>query len=206
MGVYADQVVPRVVGAVCGTRFFRPWRQRVCEGLSGDIVEIGFGAGVNLAYLPAAVRRVLAVEPAAVARRLARGAAMRSGAQVNFLDAPGGLSTLAEDSLDGALCTFTLCTVSNPEVTLAEVYRALKPGGELHLLEHGLSPDPRTVRWQWRLDGLEQRLAGGCHLTRDAASLARDAGFDVEVIEQRHAGGPRPWGYFTLAVARKPRG
>lgn len=206
MGLYADQVVPRAVGLVCGTRFFSPWRRRVCEGLSGDILEIGFGSGVNLTYLPKAVRRVVAVEPAVVARRLARSSTSRSAARITFVEAEDDRLPLEDDSLDGALCTFTLCTVAHPEVTLREIRRVLKPGAELHLLEHGLSPDPRTARWQHRLNGWEQRLAGGCQLTRDAATLARAVGFDVEVIEQRHAGGPRPWGYFTLARARKPLG
>lgn len=205
MGFYADQVVPRLVGVVCGTRFFRPWRQRVCEGLSGEIVEIGFGSGVNLTFLPGTVRRLFAVEPAVVARRLARSSTSRSAAQITFVETREDHLPLADDSIDGALCTFTLCTVARPDVTLGEILRVLKPGGELHLLEHGLSPDARTARWQRRLNVWEQRLAGGCQLTRDPVALARAAGFEVEVIEQRHAGGPRPWGYFTLAVARKPR-
>jgi len=205
MGFYFDQVVPRAVGVVCGTKFFRPWRRRVCEGLSGDILEIGFGSGANLTYLPASVRRVVAVEPAIVARRLARSSTSRSAADITFVEAEGDRLPIEDDSLDGALCTFTLCTVARPDVMLGEIRRILKPGAELHLLEHGLSPDARTARWQRRLNGWEQRLAGGCQLTRDAAALARDAGFEVEVVEQRHAGGPRPWGYFTLAIARKPR-
>ncbi|MBW4029696.1 MAG: class I SAM-dependent methyltransferase [Acidobacteria bacterium] len=206
MGFYADQVVPRAVGLVCGTHYFRPWRQRVCEGLSGDIVEIGFGSGANLAFLPASVRRVVAVEPALVARRLAGSAASRSAAAISFVEVEGGRLPLEDDSLDGALCTFTLCTVQRPDIVLGEIRRVLKPGGALHFLEHGLAPDARTAKWQRRLNGWEQRLAGGCQLTRDAATLVRDAGLEIEAMEQRYAGGPRPWTYFTLGVARKPRG
>ena len=87
MSLYADQVVPRVVGLVCGTKFFRPWRRRVCEGLGGDILEIGFGSGVNLAYLPDTVQRVVAVEPALVARRLARASTSRCAARITFVEA-----------------------------------------------------------------------------------------------------------------------
>ncbi|MDE3093563.1 MAG: class I SAM-dependent methyltransferase [Acidobacteriota bacterium] len=204
MGFYADHVVPRVVRVVCAHRFFEPWRRQVCAGLSSVVLEIGFGSGANLAHLPAEVRQVIAVEPVAQARRLARSQARRHGVPVRFLDVVGGRLPLDDDSVDSALCTFTLCTVEDPVAVLNEIRRVLKPGGVLHFLEHGLSPDPRTARWQRRLNGLEQRLAGGCQLTRDAATLVRDAHFEVQEIERRHAGGPAPWSYFTLALGTKP--
>jgi hypothetical protein len=93
------------------------------------------------------------------------------------------------------------------EQALAEVRRVLRPGGTLHLLEHGLAPDPRVAAWQHRLDGLQGRLAAGCHLTRDAPTLVAAAGLVVEELDQRYLPGPgvgRPWTFVSLGTAARP--
>lgn len=166
-------------------------------------MEIGFGSGTNVPYLPSSVRRVVAVEPAGVARRLAESRMSNFTVPIAFVDVNEGEMPLADDSFDGALCTFTLCTVEHPHVVLGEILRVLKPGATFHFLEHGLAPDARTATWQRRLNGLEERVAGGCQLIRDPEALIRAARFDVEWCEKRYAGGPRPWSYFTVGVARK---
>ena len=74
----------------------------------------------------------------------------------------------------------------------------------MHYLEHGLAPDASVARWQHRIDPLERRLAGGCHLTRDPTALVTSAGFTIERNEQRYGSGPRPWSYFTLGAAVSP--
>jgi ubiquinone/menaquinone biosynthesis C-methylase UbiE len=204
VGFYSNQVTPRLVGVVCGSKFFDSWRRRVCEGLEGDIIEIGFGSGANTAFLPGGVRRVFAVEPSRASREIAQSRHVDLALEINFVDLDGDSPPLAADSLDGALCTFTLCSVENPEETLRQLLRVLKPGAELHFLEHGLSPDRRTAAWQRRLNGCEQRLAGGCQLTRDPLQLIGQSGFVIVRSVQKYAKGPKPWSYFTLGVARKP--
>ncbi len=79
----------------------------------------------------------------------------------------------------------------------------LKPGGALHFLEHGVAPDEGVARWQRRLEPLQKKTAGGCHLTRDPVALVEAAGFTVKRVEQRYAKGPKPWTYFTVGVARR---
>jgi len=110
---------------------------------------------------------------------------------------------LSDESCDSALATFTLCTVPDARRALDEVVRVLRPGGSLHFLEHGLSPDARVARWQRRLDPLQRALAAGCHLTRDPLALVADAGLELTWSEQRYASGPKAWSYFTVGVARK---
>ena len=108
------------------------------------------------------------------------------------------------DSCDGALSTFTLCTIPDVVSALAEVARVLKPGAPFHVLEHGLAPDDGVARWQRRLDPIQHRVADGCHLTRDPIALLEGAGFEVVEHTSRYARGPKPFTYFTTAKALAP--
>lgn len=180
------------------------WRTEVTEGLRGRVVEIGFGSGLNVEHYPAEIEVVLAVEPAAVARQLARKRIAKGRIAVEHVGIDGQSLAIAEASCNAALSTFTLCTLPDPTVALREVFRVLRPGGRLHFLEHGISPDLKVAAWQRRLEPLQRRLADGCHLTRDPAALVASAGFQLERCEHAYAKGPKPWSYFTLGVAAKP--
>jgi SAM-dependent methyltransferase len=183
MGFYEKQVLPRILNATCGVKTIEPLRGRVCAGLAGDIVEIGFGSGLNVPFYPAAVTRVAAVEPSDVGWRLAgeRLRAARVPVQRSGLD--GQSLPFADGSYDAALSTWTLCSIPNAAAALGEVRRVLRPGGTLHFLEHGLAPDERVRRWQRRLDPLQRRLFGGCHLTRPIADLVTAAGFAITGLD-----------------------
>jgi ubiquinone/menaquinone biosynthesis C-methylase UbiE len=185
MGLYREHVVPRLVDLACGSAGFERWRVRAADGLAGRVVEIGFGSGLNVPHYPAEVDVVLAVEPARVARRLAERRIEASPVSVEHVGLDGQQIPLQDASCDAALCTFTLCTVPDPDLALSEIRRVVRPGGTIHFLEHGLSPDPRVARWQHRFDPVQRRLADGCHLTRDPTALVEQAGFVMEVNEQR---------------------
>jgi ubiquinone/menaquinone biosynthesis C-methylase UbiE len=201
MGLYREHVLPRLVDRACGTRELREWRRRVTAGLSGTVVEIGFGSGLNVPVYPPEVHRIYAVEPALTARRLAEGRIAASAVEVEHVALRGESIPLDDASCDGALSTFTLCTIPDVMAALAEVRRVLRPGGRFHFLEHGLSPDPRVAAWQRRLEPLQKRVADGCHLTRDATDLVRAAGFEIERVESRYATGPKPWTWLTEGTA-----
>lgn len=201
MGCYRDQVLPRLLAAAGAAPGLRPWRQRVCDGLTGRVVEIGFGAGANLDAYPAAVTEVLAVEPAPLARRLAARRLARSALRVSHAGLDGEHLELDDDSCDAALVTFTLCTLADPAGALGELRRVLRPGGRLHFLEHGLAPDPPVARLQARLDPLQHRLAGGCRLTREPLALLDDGDFALDWAEQAYASGPKPWTFLSVGVA-----
>jgi ubiquinone/menaquinone biosynthesis C-methylase UbiE len=205
MGFYREHVLPRLVDRACGTRELRRWRKQVTAGLSGTVVEIGFGSGLNMPAYPPDVHLVYAVEPALTARRLAEQRIAGSHVHVEHIALHGESIPLDDNSCDGALSTFTLCTIPDVEAALAEVRRVLRPGGRFHFLEHGLSPDPSVAAWQRRFEPVQKRLADGCHLTRDATELVRAAGFEIERVESRYATGPKPWTWLTEGAAIKPR-
>jgi ubiquinone/menaquinone biosynthesis C-methylase UbiE len=204
MGFYREQVLPRVVDKACGVSEFDKWRAQATEGLTGRVVEIGFGSGLNVPHYPPDVDLVLAVEPASVARRLAEKRVAASPVPVEHVGLDGQDLPLENETCDAALCTFTLCTVPDPARALGEVRRVLRPGGEFHFLEHGLSPDPGVARWQHRIDPVQRRLFDGCHLSRDAVALVEAAGFEMTRREQRYVRGPKPWSFITVGVAAAP--
>lgn len=201
MGLYREHVLPRLIDRACGTADLRSWRASTVSGLAGRVVEIGFGSGLNLPVLPAEVDLVYAVEPAPLARRLAERRIAASAVRVEHVGLQGESIPLDDGSCDAALSTFTLCTIPDVARALAEVRRVLRPGGRLHFLEHGLSPDASVAAWQRRIEPAQRRLADGCHLTRDPAALVRAAGFEIERVESRYARGPKPWSWFTEGVA-----
>lgn len=202
MGLYRERILPHLIDRACGTGDLGRFRSRVVDGLAGTVVEIGFGSGLNVELYPPEVELVYAVEPAEVARRLAARRVAAAAVRVEHVGLRGEEIPLPDASCDGALSTFTLCTIPDVEAALAEVRRVLRPGGRFHFLEHGLSPDAGVARWQRRLEPAQKRLADGCHLTRVPADLVRAAGFEIERVESRYARGPRPWSWLTEGVAR----
>jgi ubiquinone/menaquinone biosynthesis C-methylase UbiE len=179
-------------------------RNAVAAGLSGTVLEIGFGSGLNVASYPPEIELVYAVEPALIARKIAVPRIAASPIPIQYAGLHGETVALDDNSCDGALCTFTLCTIPGVEQALAELRRVLKPGGRFHFLEHGLAPDAKTQTWQRRLDPLEKRLADGCHLTRDPVELVKAAGFELEFVHSEYTKGPKPWVFMTFGQAINP--
>ncbi len=201
-GTYADHVLPRIINVACGLKASDPLRRRVCEGLHGHVVELGFGSGLNVPFYPSAVTEVAAIEPADLGWKLAAKRLAATSIRVERSGLDGQSLPLEDDSCDCAVSTWTLCTIPDAVVALCEVRRVLKPGGTFHFVEHGLAPDEKVQRWQHRLEPLQKRVFGGCHLTRSIADLVIDAGFtitDVDVFYEK--GAPKALAADSLGVA-----
>lgn len=203
VGFYEHQVLPRVIDVMLGNRQIQNVRRPSLEGLSGTVVELGFGSGPNVPLYPAEVERVLAVDPAEVGRRLASKRLAASSVPVSFVGLDGASLPIDDESADCVLSTWTLCTIPDVAGALAESRRVLKPGGRLFFLEHGLSDDPKVAHRQARFEPIQKKVAGGCHLTRDIRELVRDAGFDLERFSTFTIAGPKIMSFMYSGVGTK---
>jgi ubiquinone/menaquinone biosynthesis C-methylase UbiE len=206
MGFWERQVVPRALDVLMGTKGFDELRRRAVAGLHGEVLEVGFGSGLNLPHYPAAVTKVYAVDPSEVGRRLAAGRIAASPVEVVSVGLDGEAVPLPDHHVDTALSTFTLCTIPHPERALREIARVLRPGGTFHFLEHGHAPDEKVQRWQRRMNPVQQRIAGGCHLDRRIDELVRAAGFDLDELHTFYVAGPKSMSYLYAGIARVAAG
>ncbi|RSS83130.1 class I SAM-dependent methyltransferase [Streptomyces sp. WAC06614] len=184
-------------------------RRELLAGLSGRVIEIGAGNGLNFAHYPRAVSEVVAVEPERTLRRLAAEAALRSEVPVDVVPGAAEALPVKSEAFDAAVASLVLCTVRDLPRSLAELYRVLRPGAELRFFEHGLAPGPGMAAVQRALDRTTvwPRLFGGCHTARDPLAAIEAAGF--RVVSQRtlrlpERGPALPSSYCVLGSARRP--
>lgn len=201
---YNDRVLPRLTEISCSDRTTGRWREEVCADATGDVLEVGFGSGTNLLHYPASVRRVLAVEPSDVAWRRAGRRVEDFGRPVERIGLDGAALDLPDDSVDTVVSAYTMCTIPDLASALSEMRRVLRPGGSLHFVEHGLSPDAAVADRQRRWTPRWQKVAGGCHLDRDIAHLVEEAGFNLSDLETFYESGPelaKPFAWMTVGRA-----
>ena len=202
MGIYTDQVVPRITSVLLGNKEFGKIRAEECEGLTGDVIEIGFGSGLNVPHLPPEVTGLWAVDPSGVAQKLAAKRIAASPVPFHSAGLDGAQLDLPDDRFDSALSTMTLCTIPDVVTALDELRRVMKPGARFHFAEHGHAPDEKVARFQDRFDPWQGRIAGGCHLNRDVRALLTEAGFEIEQLRNFYLKGPKAFGYMYVGRAR----
>lgn len=160
------------------------YRRRLLAGLSGRVVEVGAGNGLNFGHYPETVTQVVAVEPDDHLRRLAEQAASRATVPVHVVAGDAANLPVEDGSFDAAVASLVLCSVSDVPAALAQIRWMLKPGGELRFFEHVRSDNRWLGLLQDAVAPLCARVAGGCHPNRDTAAAIRAAGFDIEEIER----------------------
>ena len=169
----------------------REWRAELLGGLSGRVLEIGAGTGLNLPhYSRSAVTELVLAEPDAAMRRRLDIKAVAQGVKATVVDAPAEALPFDDATFDAVVSTLVLCSVSDQRAALAEVARVLVPGGRLVFLEHvaaDAATTPERLRRQRRVEPVWKRVAGGCHLTRATEQAIRDAGFTFEVEPTRES-------------------
>jgi ubiquinone/menaquinone biosynthesis C-methylase UbiE len=168
------------------------------------VLEIGFGTGHNLPFLPADVTRLLAVEPSGRSVELARERIAESPIDVEVVGLDGQRLPVEDESVDAVLCTWSLCTIPDGVAAVREVRRVLRPGGRFRFIEHGAAPDTEVRRWQDRLNPIQNRIGGGCNLNRDIAGIIEAGGLSITTLDRYYnPGEPKAFGamYEGTAVA-----
>ncbi len=200
---YEERVLPSLINLACSIKPARKQREKIVPRATGDVLEIGFGSGLNLPYYDRdKVRRVWGLEPSAGMRRLARKAIARSSLEVELIDLPGEEIPLDDDSVDTVLVTYTLCTIPEVAEALRGMRRVLKPQGRLLFCEHGKAPDSNVQKWQDRLNPAWKKIAGGCNMNREIVAELEEAGFLIEDDNRMYLPGVKALTYNYWGAAR----
>jgi ubiquinone/menaquinone biosynthesis C-methylase UbiE len=203
MSFYEDRVLPHLIQLACSSKPASKQREKIVHRAYGDVLEVGFGGGLNLPYYDRTnVRRVFGLEPSAGMRRSAARQIDASGIDVELIDLPGEEIPLDNHSVDSILVTFTLCTIPDVAAALSGMRRVLKPGGHLFFCEHGKSPDPGVHRWQRRMNPAWRVVSGGCNMDRDIPALLEAGGFTIEEDNRMYIPGIRALSYNFWGTAR----
>jgi len=204
MGFYADHIFPRLMDWTLRGPVQQSEREKALQSVRGDVLEVGFGTGLNLRHYPPGVTRLTAIDVAdmlqlRVARRIAAvpfpvERAQPSGDELPFPDG----------RFDCVVTTFTLCSIKDPVAALRQIRRVLKPEGTYVFLEHGRSDDERVARRQDFFNPLQRRVACGCNINRRIDALIREAGLEVRGLERYALGGiPRIMAEMYRGTARR---
>lgn len=203
---YEANIMPRLITCACSQGQVMKRRSAVVPLAYGDVFELGCGGGINHTFYDAgAITSYAGIDPHEGLLDAARDAARAKGWAADIRAGRGEAIPFADASFDCAVCTFTLCSVDDPEAVMHEMRRVLRPGGTLLFLEHGSAPDAPVRRWQERIEPVWKRLAGGCHLTRPITSALAGAGFAAEQLGEGYTPeAPRFAGWMEWGIARKP--
>jgi ubiquinone/menaquinone biosynthesis C-methylase UbiE len=205
MGFYSRVVFPRVVDFLGSSSVKDEARRAFLSEVKGEVLEIGFGTGLNLPHYPNDIQKITTVDsnPGMNARAVKRMS--NSPITVENRVLSGESLPMENGTFDSVVTAYTLCTIDDVESALKEMYRVLKPGGRLFFLEHGLSKDPKVQKWQHRLTPFQKVVGVGCRLNRGMRRIIEDAGFGIiELHEYYMKDDPKTHGYTYQGIAEKP--
>lgn len=209
-GVRSHPVFARVyakVAELAERRGAAEHRQRLLAGLSGRVIEVGAGGGANFPHYPTTVSEVVAVEPERYLRERAERVAAQAAVRVSVADGGGDRLPGEDESFDAGVAALVLCTVPDQRSALAELFRVIRPGGELRFYEHVIADTAGQARFQRFADAtFWPHIAGGCHMARDTESAIELAGFEIEICEHfKFSPAPLiPADPHILGIARRP--
>lgn len=197
-------MVPKLIGCACAQPQIMKARSRIVPKAEGDVLELGCGGGINMAFYDfARIKSFSGVDPSAGLLDRSREAAQAVGIEADIRGGVGEAIPFASESFDTVLCTFTLCSVDDQRKVLSEMRRVLRPGGKVLFLEHGSAPDENVRKWQRRIEPLWKRIGGNCHLTRPITSAYEAAGFKVSAGDKGYMPkSPRPFSWIEWGEAR----
>jgi ubiquinone/menaquinone biosynthesis C-methylase UbiE len=171
MGFYSQVILPRLLDLSMSSPALTRYRSEILADVQGEVLEIGFGTGLNLKHYPPQVERITTIDVNSGMNAIAQRRIADSKIQVNHRVLNGESLPMADSTFDYVVSTWTLCSIAKVDQALQEIYRVLKPGGKFVFVEHGLSDRPNVQVWQNRLTPIQKRLADGCHLNRNIQML-----------------------------------
>lgn len=196
MGLYAKYILPRFIDLGMRNKDTKKLRAEWVPHARGEVLEVGIGSGLNLAFYTPAVQHVYGVDPSTELQRMARKRTLGRLLNVEFLSQSAEEELpLPDKSMDTVVMTWTLCSIPDPGKALLQMKRVLKPDGRLIFLEHGRAPDAGVAAWQDRLNPIWKHIGGGCHLNRKIDELLTHAGFQIDELRTIYLPGPRPMTY-----------
>jgi ubiquinone/menaquinone biosynthesis C-methylase UbiE len=204
IGWWDRVMVPKIIGFACAQPQIMKARSRIVPDASGDVLELGCGGGINMAfYDPAKIKSFSGVDPSPALLERSREAAQAIGLEADIRGGVGEALPFADASFDTVVITFTLCSVESQAQVLSEMRRVLRPGGKALFLEHGSAPDASVQKWQRRIEPIWKRVGGGCHLTRPISGAYESAGFKMARVEKGYLPkSPRPFSWIEWGEAR----
>lgn len=177
---YESKVLPKLLTVLCNTKPNHYQRKKVVPLAIGDVVEIGVGPGLNLQYYNLdTVNKVIGIDPSDELNKIAKKNANKVNLDIEFNLSSAESIDLPTSSVDSVVCTFSLCSIPNPQKALKEIHRILKPGGKYYFCEHGISPDLSTRIFQNVTNIFYPKLSGGCHANRDIPKLISESGLKI---------------------------
>lgn len=203
MGFYSQVIFPRLLDWAMSNPTFAKYREEVLTGVEGEVLEIGFGTGLNLSYYPPSLQKLVTVDPNVGSNQIAQKRIQASDIEIDNRILNGENLPMADNTFDAVVSTWTLCSIAKVEQALSEIYRVLKPGGKFFFIEHGLSDEPKVQVWQNRLNPLQNIIADGCNLNRNMRELVQKQ-FDNLTVEEFYLEDlPKVGAYMYQGVATK---
>lgn len=203
MGFYEQKILPYLLDLSLSAPSVAKHRRDILAEVSGEVLEIGFGTGLNLLFYPKQIHQIATVDPNAGVQAIAQKRIAGSGMTIDHYILSSEHLPMPDHSFDSVVSTFTLCSIPDVKQALSEIYRVLKPGGRFFFLEHGLSDESNVQVWQNRLTPIQKRIAGGCHLNRNIRALIEEQ-FDQVAIDKLYLENtPKVAAYLYKGIATK---
>ncbi|MDY6897268.1 MAG: class I SAM-dependent methyltransferase [Cyanobacteriota bacterium] len=203
MGFYSQKIFPYLLDWSLSDSTFNQYRQEVLAEVEGEVLEIGFGTGLNLSFYPDEINRIISVDNNPGVHKLAQKRIDNSSITVDHRILSGENLPMADNTFDSVVSTWTLCSIEKVEQAVTEIYRVLKPGGKFFFIEHGLSNEPSIQTWQNRLNPIQNVIADGCNLNRNIREIVEQQFSRVNVEEFYADKTPKFMGYMYQGVAIK---
>jgi ubiquinone/menaquinone biosynthesis C-methylase UbiE len=202
--IYSRLIFPSLIDRVMSGKDFANYRRVVLADATGSVLEIGFGTGLNLAYYPVdRIDKITTVDVNAGMNKLAQKRMAASSIEVDYRVLNGENLPMEDGTFDTVVSTWTLCSIKDVDLSIAEIYRVLQPGGKFLFIEHGLSNEPNIQTWQHRLTPIQKIIGDGCHLDRSIRSLIAKQFDKLDVREFYNPNAPKIGGYFYQGIAIK---